>query len=116
MRVRKQDANGDYVFGHGNADFLVNVPAAVGQLVQNTLDISEGEWFLDNTFGTPWWQEILDYGGNYDTALQGTILAVPGVTGLPNYSSTVDPATRKLTVTSNIDTAYGQTSVSTILP
>lgn len=116
MRVRAQDANGDYTFGQGSANFLVDTPAAVAQLVSNTLNIAEGEWYLDNTFGTPWWQSILGYGGNYDTAIQGTVLGVNGVNGLSSYSSVVDPASRKLTVTAGVTTQFGSTTVTAMLP
>jgi len=116
MRVRKQDVNGDYQFGHGSADFIADSPAVVQLLLQNTLLIFEGEWFLDNTFGTPWYQSIQGYGGNYDMALQGTILGCPGVTGIDNYSSSLVPNSRHLVVTSGVQTQFGSTSVSTTIP
>jgi hypothetical protein len=116
MRVRAEDSNGDYTFGRGSGNFLVDTPAVVGQLVANELGLMEGEWFLDKTAGTPWWQKIIGYGGNYDTALRGVILGVNGVTGLTNYSSTLSPDSRALTVVGNLQTVFGPFPLTATLP
>jgi hypothetical protein len=113
MRVRRQNASGDYTFGHGSKDFIADQPAAVAQLLSNTLAISEGTWYLDVTFGTPWWQKILGYTtAMYDAAIKDTILSVNGVTGLTNYTSYLDAASRGLTVTGDVQTIYGSTEVT----
>jgi hypothetical protein len=54
MRYRKLDANGDYTFGGGSNDFLVNTPETVAQAVMTRLNLLQGEWFLDTTAGMPW--------------------------------------------------------------
>ncbi|KVE37668.1 hypothetical protein [Burkholderia sp. BDU5] len=117
MRYRKLDADGDYVFGGGDADFLVNVPEAVAQAVQTRLRLLRGEWFLDTTVGMPWATDVLGKytSGTYDAAIRQCILGTQGVTEITNYSSSVDSETRKLSVTATINTIYGDTTVKTTL-
>jgi len=114
MRVRAQSATGDYTFGRGQGNFLVNTPAAVAQLVQTGLKLVQGEWYLDNQAGTPWSTEILGYGTapTYDMAIRTQILSTPGVHAITNYSSSLNAATRQLTVTADIQTEFGAATVS----
>lgn len=115
MRYRALSPTGDYTFGQGEANFLINSPAAVAQSVLTRLRLWEGEWFLDQTVGTPYTQQILGYNTENirDLAIQQEVLNTPGVTSITNYSSSVDPNTRALTVTMSINTQYGPTIVST---
>ncbi|KVP84559.1 hypothetical protein WJ95_20585 [Burkholderia ubonensis] len=117
MRYRKQDADGDYVFGGGDADFLVNTPETVAQAVLTRLRLLRGEWFLDTTAGMPWATDVLGKytSGTYDAAIRQCILGTQGVTEITNYSSSVEPETRKLSVTATINTIYGDTTVKTTL-
>jgi hypothetical protein len=114
MRYRTLDENGDYSFGQGSANFLVDSPDAVAQLVLTRLKLSTGEWFLDKTDGTPYMTKILGMGtsGSRDLAIQERILETQGVTGIADYASTVDPVTRAFTVAAIIDTVYGQTTIT----
>ena len=114
MKYRKLDANGDYTFGGGPADFLVNSPEAVGQAVMTKLRLWVGEWFLDDTVGMPWSPDVI---GKYtentrDAAVRTQILQTPGVTGIDSYSSTFDGNTRKLSISAEINTTYGTTTIS----
>ena len=116
MRYRALDENGDYTFGQGSTNFLINSPAAVGQAVGTRLDQAAGTWFLDNTRVTPY-DEILGEGTFWtaDPAIQGVVLdtvvmnsqgaIVNGVTAIKNYSSEV--VGRKRSVGFNIDTVFG---------
>lgn len=108
MRYRKLDANGDYVFGHGVTDFLIDSPDTVRQSVQTRLGLLTGEWFLDKTEGTPWMEEILGKGTNktHDLVLQFRILQTDGVTSIIQYQSNVDPITRPLSVACLINTRF----------
>jgi hypothetical protein len=119
MRVRAQDANGDYTIGQGNANFLINSAAAVGQLVLTGLRLMQGEWFLDQTIGTPWLQDVIGPGATrkpfYDLAIQNQILNTVGVTGIVSYSSTLNAVQRNLTVNATINTQFGPTTVSVVL-
>lgn len=108
MRVRKQDANGDYTIGQGQANFWINSPRGVAQNVETRLLLWVGEWFLDNTIYTPWSQEILGYGtaSIRDVAIKSVILTTDGVTSIVSYISSVNPSTRKLTVQGTIMTQF----------
>ena len=121
MRYRALDANGDYSFGQGSANFLVNSPACVAQAVQTRLRLFEGEWFLDQTDGTPWFQDVLGQKNaldNINLIIRARILATQGVSpqgGIENYSAVFDDTTRKLTVTMTLNTIYGQTEEFTVV-
>jgi hypothetical protein len=108
MRVRAMDANGDYTFGRGSGNFLINSPAAVAQLVLTALGLLQGEWFLDKTSGMPWAQKVSGYGTQpfYDLAIRELVLGVTEVVSIQNYSSTLNRATRALTVAMMIITSF----------
>lgn len=120
MRYRALSASGDYTFGQGAANFLVNSPACVAQAIQTRLGLITGEWFLDETDGTPYPTQILGYGTHpfYDGAIRSRILGTLGMTGQPvnggpnpglaSYSSNVTTSNRKLSVSGVADTIYGQ--------
>jgi len=117
MRYRELDENGDYAFGFGSTEFLVNSPAAVAQAVLTRLLLLQGEWFLDKTEGTPYSTLILGMGtkATYDGAIRERILDTEGVTEITAYASQWNPATRALSVQATINTIYGQTEISTVL-
>jgi len=114
MRVRAQDANGDYTFGRSAANFLANSPAAVAQLAQTALLLWQTEWFLDVTAGTPYLQQILakNSKASADEAIRTRVLAVQGVNGILGYSSVI--VDRQLQVTMTLDTVYGPTPSFTV--
>lgn len=114
MRYRALSADGDYTFGQGAANFLVDSPDTVGQYVRTRLLLWEGEWFLDVTDGTPWLQGVLGKAPTKeerDILVRQRILDTPGVTAITAYSSSIDPATRSFSVTATTDTQFGQTTV-----
>jgi len=117
MRYRKLDADGDYTFGGGRADFLVDSPEAVGQAVLTRLQLFKGEWFVDTADGTPWQTEVLGEHtrATYDMAIRNRILGTQGVEQIDSYDSEFEPNSRKLTITCTITTAYGQTTISETL-
>lgn len=117
MRYRKLDANGDYSFGQGQANFWVNTPEGVGQRVKTRLGLFTGEWFLDTTEGTPWQTSVLGKytQSAYDKVIQDRITSTPDVLSLDAYSSTLDPNKRALTVSATITTAYGTTTIEQVI-
>ena len=53
MIIRREDINGDFVFGHGLADYLTE-NEAIALLVKDRLLLWLAEWFLDVTQGANW--------------------------------------------------------------
>jgi hypothetical protein len=102
-------------FGRGSANFLVNTPRCVGQIVETRLGLNVGDWFLDITDGTPWRTQVLGFRteASRDPALRARILGTPGVTGISAYGSQLSRQTRAFTLQATIDTVFGRTIVST---
>ncbi len=111
MIYRKLDADGDMTFGGGQNDFHRNVPDGVAQAVMTRLRLWRGEWFADNTAGTPWLTHVLGERTSEirDAVIRSRIIDTPGVNRLVDYTSAVDVDTRHMTVNAEIDTIYGQT-------
>lgn len=116
MIIRKQDSNGDMVFGKGANNFLVNSPDGVAQAVLTSLKLFQGEWLLDTTAGVPYSTKILGFGNVpfYDATIQEAILNTAGVLSITSYTSYLTQD-RKLTVNVTINTDYGQAIMSTLL-
>lgn len=115
MRYRVLSDTGDYTFGQGAAEFLVNSPDAVAQAVKTRLFLAQGDWFLDLTEGTPYRTEIL--GNNlatYDQAIQARIISTQGVLSILSYQSLLDQ-NRKLTVNVTLNTVYGTIPITQVL-
>lgn len=113
MRYRALDANGDYTFGQGSDNFLVDNPACVAQAVKTGLLLWQGEWYLDTTAGMAWGTQVLGSGTQslYDQAIKAKILSVQGVKDIVSYSSSLNTANRVLTVDCTVDTIYGIANV-----
>ena len=113
MRYRALTATGDYQIGQGSANFLVNSPACVAQAVLTRLDLWQGQWFLDTTFGMPWLTDVIgkNTGGLYDIAIQQYILATQGVNQIQGYSSYLNRTKRSLSISiQDLVTIYGSTT------
>jgi len=108
MRYRALTSDGDYSFGQGRENFLIDSPEAVAQAIKTRLLLMRGEWFLDTTAGTPYATEILGVGtaSTRDLAVKRVILQTPGVKQITNYSSVV--VDRRFSVTATVDTVYSQ--------
>lgn len=115
LRVRMLSPEGDYVFGQGRNEFLVDSPEAVAQYVKTRLELAAGEWFLDLEEGTPYATKILGEGTLelYDQAIRERILSTRGVTAIEEYSSQLSG--RSLTVSAKVSTQFGSTSVTAVL-
>lgn len=74
-----------------------------------------GEWFLDNTQGLPWFQQILVKGpdqSKIDAIFQNAIMGTPGVTQLLSYTFTPNTTARTLNVTFVAMTTSGKVNYS----
>lgn len=109
------DANGDYTFGQGAANFFANDVNGIAQSILTRLKLMQGEWFLDLTEGTPYSTQVLGKGTRalYDQAIKTRILQTVGVTAIILYSSTL--INRKLTINCHAQTIYGPLTITTPL-
>jgi len=115
MRYRVLSSTGDYTFGQGQANFLIDSPETVAQVVQTSLLLWLGEFFLDVTAGIPYPEGIL--GKHSQSQADQTIIAyiesLQGVNGVENYSSTINPETRAYqSLGATLNTIYGPTPIS----
>jgi len=118
MRVRKLSPTGDVQFGQGAANFYVNSALGVGQKVVTRLLLLQGEWYLDNSQGTPWFTKVFGYSNpsTRDLVIKNVILGTDNVNEITAYSSVTDYTARTFTVNASILTAFGATSITTSLP
>jgi hypothetical protein len=117
MRYRKLTPDGDYQFGHGQADFYSDQPEAPAQAVYTRLRLELGEWFLDTSDGTDWRVEVL---GKYtastrDMVIRARILGTPGISEMVTYASGFDANTRQYTFTATLNTVYGPVRIAETL-
>ncbi|WP_269914786.1 hypothetical protein [Acinetobacter sp. HY1485] len=114
MRYRKLDENGDHTFGMSSNNFYIDSAEAVQQAILTRLRLSLGEWFADTSDGTGWNQTILgkQSQGLYELTLRQRVLETSGVINIDTFESTLDPTTRRLTVSMSVNTIYGEVDVS----
>lgn len=114
MRYRREDTDGDYTFGQGDNTFLINSPEAVAQAVKTRFLLWRGQWFLDQTSGTPWIQSVLGKQPPdvYNLAIRQRILQTQGIRSIISFDTTVDTKTRRVSFTATIDTIYGAATVT----
>lgn len=114
MRVRKLSDTGDYTFGSGQNNYWVNVPEGVAQVVKTTLQLVQGEWYLNVNSGTPYFQGVIGKHSKQiaDVTLVSVISDVQGVVDILNYESVLDENTRKYSsISGTLNTIYGPTEL-----
>ncbi|TXN33893.1 hypothetical protein [Methylobacterium sp. WL19] len=113
MRIRKVDAAGDMIFGGSQASFFRDVPDAPALVVSNRLHLWSGQWFLDLTKGIDYQRRVLGKRteSTRDPVIRAEILDSQGVSGIAEYSSTLNRDTRTFDVVATIDTVYGQATL-----
>lgn len=116
MRYRRLDANGDYSFGRQSADFYIDEPRAVAQAAMTRLMLYFGEWFLDTSDGTRWYESILGVNTRFtrDLEIKARVLGTPNVTEITSYSSNFDGNTRAFRVSLTINTPFGPTGATVV--
>jgi hypothetical protein len=95
-------ANGDLV--------LVDKGPAILQHILQRLSTFLGEWFLDNTIGIPYFQQVLVKTPNQatiDAIFINAILNVPGVTQLTKYGFKAEFTSRTLRLSFTAQTTAG---------
>lgn len=112
----KFDADGDLYIGPNGPEFTYGIDG-VAHLVRIRIQLFKGEWFLNLDAGVPWFQEIL--GKKFDRALVRQRLLeqvekVPGVVAVLSLDIEFDVATRSMSVTFKLRTAFGDTEADTL--
>lgn len=99
-----------------NNDLILTSDAQIGgnnpvlQDVIQRISMFLGEWYLDNTQGVPWFQQILVKNPNQsdiDAIFTNIILGTPGVQSLTNYSFSPNFAKRTLSIKFSLLTSSG---------
>ena len=118
MIYRRLDNKGDYSFGRGRQDFTSGA-AAVGRAVKTRLLLLSGEWWEDQSDGTPLFQSILGAPGTpdnisaVDLLIQERITSTEGVTEILEYAN--DYKNRACSVKCTVGTVYGPTTVEEVI-
>lgn len=113
MRVRQLTSDGDFSFGNGSKNYFIDVPEAVGLLVEFGLLLWVGEWFLDTSLGMPWITGVLGKTSQAteDATIQNQVANTQGVTNIASYLSTRNNEVRFLNVQLTVNTIFGPTPV-----
>ena len=97
---------------------LVDKEDRVAQQIRIRLKSFLGEWFLDTSYGVPYYQQILIKAP--DRAIiagifREKIITTPGVQELQAFALDYEEQTRQLTVTAQIKTIYGNVNLDQTL-
>lgn len=117
MRYRKLDTNDDMRFGNQQADFYRDQPEAVAQAVLTRLRLWVGEWFVDQTEGTPYQQAALGTGKKktIEPAMRARILDTQGVTNIEEFQLLIDPDNRVASISAVINTEFGTATLQGVI-
>lgn len=93
--------------------------AAIAQSCRIALQMFAGEWFLDLDAGIPYWDQILAQKSTVAKtaaaiAFRSELSLVSGVIDVTTLDVEFDGPTRTLTITWQVQTAFGETPVDTI--
>jgi len=94
----------------GRASFVEGADR-IAQQINTTLLAFMGEWFLDTTFGVPYFEDILvksPVRSGIEAIFRARIRAVPGVTQVSAMQLQLERQLRVLRVTYQADTTFGR--------
>lgn len=109
----KLDSSGDLEIGRGAA--RTDGVEYTAQLVGNRLKTIKGDWELNKTIGLPWFTDLLRHSYNLDLIYKWVhkiISTTPNVVSVNNLTLGVDKGNRKLFISFDIKTIYGETTKS----
>lgn len=106
MKIRALDTNGDWTFGVGLQNYLIN-QNAVALDIKTRLYAFLGDCFFDTAAGIDWFNLL---GSKNEAALvfsvRGVILETPGVSAILSLTSFVDEQ-RNITIFAQVSTTFG---------
>lgn len=108
MKIRNLNSDHDFTFGKGAQSYL-NGEDAIGEDIDTYIKLWVGNCFFALQAGINW-RQYLDKGQKAKLlgALQQGILSRFGVMGINQILPILDPFTRRLTVTYDVQTIYTQ--------
>lgn len=101
----------DALFINGQTPVTYENKLTVAQRLKIKLLTFRGEWFLDQTLGLPYFQQILVRGVSkltIDTILQEQILSEPDVLEIVEFNSIIDTETRSYQLSFKVRTNQNQ--------
>lgn len=100
-------------FGQSQLNFIGNTPETIAQIVQTSLLLWLGEWYLDVTAGMPWIQGVLGKHNQAtaDVTVQDYISNIQGVTDIDEFESVSQQDVRLYKAAATLDTIYGPTPI-----
>jgi len=104
-------ADNDLVVTTGDLT-LVEASDQINQAIRQALGTFFGEWFLNNTVGVPYFQQIFVPSPNLDLVqanLLNAIQNVPGVVQIQSFAFDYGASNRSLDVSISVMTTNGQT-------
>ena len=115
MKNRRLDANWDYCFGRGAADYLVDLEAC-SQAIKSRLLLLYGEWWEDTKGGLPLFEKILGARPNpkhlqaVDIIFRDRIASTKGVLSVSYYKSEV--INKQYSFIAQVETEFGSLIIS----
>ena len=97
----KLDIDGDLAIESGDMVIITDKVAAIRQHVQIRLQMFQGEWFLDERLGIPYFQDILGKPTNINVIKSiyvEAILETPGIIEILDFNIDFDSLVRKVTI------------------
>lgn len=91
------DDDGDLDFSSGDSRLVVSLPQRISIVIKTIF----GEWFLDESLGIPYFEEIWIKAPDLTritVIFRSAVLAIEGVDSIINFGVNYDPAGRRLTV------------------
>lgn len=112
MIVRSLTEDGDWTFGKGKNDYMVN-QMAISQMVKTRLQSFIGDCFFAVDEGIDWFnllgskQQI-----QLELAVRAVILNTEGVTGIVSSEIALDSGTRRINMTYVVNTIYSVNGIN----
>jgi hypothetical protein len=109
------DSDNDLFLLNGDIAVIIAAPEA-GQDIKTKLQTFQGEYFINTTFGVPYYQTIFQKPANigiFDTAIRSMILSSPEVAKITKYQSAINSFKREYTVTFTVTLLDGGTATFT---
>lgn len=94
---------------------LIDGSEALAQRLRCRLQLFRGEWFLDDSWGLPWFQSILRKTSDLvavRSLLRAAIASIPGVKQVTRVKLSREPSTRKLSVQAQVQSDAGTADLS----